>query len=141
MNGGRRDAAGTEPMTAAPRRSLTVLVVEDEAVVAMFLADVLAELNYEVCGVAPTGRAALALAAERRPDFAMVDVRLKGDLDGLDTARKLNDEFNIRSVLLSKDPDALRSAATRGVSPIGILDKPYTPDQLESVLARAIAPQ
>lgn len=106
----------------------------------MFLADVLAELNYEVSGVAPTGREALALAAERRPDIAMVDVRLKGDLDGLDTARKLNDEFNVRSVLLSGDPEALRSAASRGVSPIGILNKPYTPEQLESVLARAFAP-
>jgi CheY-like chemotaxis protein len=128
-------------VTTAPPRSRIVLVVEDEAVVALFLADVLAELNYEVCGVAPTGREALTLAAERRPDIAMVDLRLKGDLDGLDTARKLNDEFNIRSVLLSGDPEALRSAASRGVSPIGILNKPYTPEQLELVLARAFTPQ
>lgn len=141
MNAGRRDAADTEPVTTEPPHSRIVLVVEDEAVVALFLADVLAELNYEVCGVAPTGREALALAAERRPDFAMVDVRLKGDLDGLDTARQLNDEFNIRSVLLSGDPEALRAAASRGVSPLGILNKPYTPEQLESVLARAFAPQ
>jgi two-component system, response regulator PdtaR len=116
-------------------------VVEDEAVVALFLADLLAELNYDVCGVAATGREAIALAAERRPDIAMVDVRLKGDLDGLDTARQLNDQFNIRSVLLSGDPEALRAAASRGVSPLGILNKPYTPDQLESVLARAFASQ
>ena len=140
MNGGRCTAADTETVTTAPPRSRIVLIVEDEAVVALFLADVLAELNYEVCGVAPTGREALALAAERRPDFAMVDLRLKGDLDGLDTARKLSDELNIRSILLSGDPEALRSAASRGVSPIGILNKPYTPEQLEAVLARAFAP-
>jgi CheY-like chemotaxis protein len=151
MNGGCRETAdtepvntepvNTEPVTTAPPHSRIVLVVEDEAVVAMFLADLLADLKYEVCGVAPTGRQALALAAERRPGFAMVDLRLKGDLDGLETARKLRDELNISSVLLSGDPEALRSAASRGVSPIGILQKPYTPDQLESVLARAFAPQ
>jgi CheY-like chemotaxis protein len=128
-------------VTTGLPRSRTVLVVEDEAVVALFLADLLSELNYEVCGIAPTGREAIALAAERRPDIAMVDVRLRGDLDGLDTARQLNDQFSIRSVLLSGDPEALSTAASRGVSPIGILNKPYTPDQLESVLARYFAPQ
>jgi two-component system, response regulator PdtaR len=141
MNGGCRDAADTKTVTTAPPSSRIVLVVEDEAVVALFLADVLAELDYKVCGVAPTGREALALAAEHRPHLAMVDVRLKGELDGLDTARMLNEEFNVRSILLSGDPEALRSAASRGVSPIGILNKPYTPQQLESVLARAFAPQ
>jgi two-component system, response regulator PdtaR len=139
MKGGCRDAANTEPVTTEPACSRTVLVVEDEAVVALFLADVLADLNYEVCGVAPTGRKALALAAERRPHIAMVDLRLKGDLDGFETARKLDEQFDIRSVLLSGDPEALRSAASRGVSPAGVLNKPYTPEQLETVLARAFA--
>ncbi len=71
----------------------------------------------------------------------MVDIRIKGDLDGLETARKLADQFGIRCVLLSGDPESLRSAASRGVAPAGILNKPYTPDQLERVLTSAFASQ
>jgi CheY-like chemotaxis protein len=140
MNGERRDTADTDHATAAPR-SRTVLVIEDEAVVALFLTDLLSELHYRVCGVVPSGREALALAAEHRPDIAMVDIRIKGDLDGLETARKLADQFGIRCVLLSGDPESLRSAASRGVAPAGILNKPYTPDQLERVLTHAFASQ
>lgn len=117
----------------------SVLVIEDEAVVALFLSDLLSELNYEVCAVTATGRQAIELAAHHRPALAMVDVRLKGDLDGLDTAHALNSQFGIPSILLSGDPDALRSAHSKGVSPLAVLNKPYTPEQLESVLADAFA--
>jgi CheY-like chemotaxis protein len=120
-------------------RSRTVLVIEDEAVVALFLTDVLEELNCQVCAVAPSGRAALDLAAKHRPDLAMVDVRLKGDLDGVETALQLHDQFGIRSVLLSGDPEALRTAQSRGVEPIAVLTKPYTPDQVRKILNQAFS--
>jgi CheY-like chemotaxis protein len=117
----------------------SVLVIEDEAVVALFLSDTLSDLNYAVCAVAASGREGLALAAEHRPALAVVDMRLKGDLDGLDTARELNARFGIPSILLSGDPDALRGVRRRGVSPLAVLHKPYTPEQLEAALADAFA--
>ena len=117
----------------------SVLVIEDEAVVALFLSDILSDLNYTVCAVAATGREGLALAAKHRPMLAMVDVRLKGDLDGIDTARELDVRFGIPSILLSGDPHALSSARQRGVSPLAVLNKPYTPQQLEAALAGAFA--
>jgi CheY-like chemotaxis protein len=118
----------------------SVLVIEDEAVVALFLSDVLSDLNYEVCAVAASGRHAIELAERHRPALAMVDVRLKGDLDGLDTARALRTRFGIPSILLSGDPEALRNAEQKGVVPLAVLNKPYTPEQLETVLAGAFAP-
>lgn len=69
----------------------------------------------------------------------MVDVRLKGDLDGLDTARVLSTQLGIPSILLSGDPEALRNAGSKGVAPLAVLNKPYTPEQLESALADAFA--
>ena len=118
----------------------SVLVIEDEAVVALFLSDILADLNYDVCAVAAIGREAIALAARHRPTLAMVDVRLKGEFDGFDTARALRAQFGIPSLLLSGDPDALRNAADRGVTPIAVLSKPYTPEQLKLGLADVFAP-
>jgi hypothetical protein len=101
------------------RRS--VPVIEDEAVVALFLSDILCE--------------GIELAAHHRPSLAMVDVRLKG----LDTAREFDTRFGIPSILLSGDPSALTGARGRGVSPLAVLNKPYTPDQLEAAPADAFA--
>lgn len=114
-----------------------VLVIEVEAVDALFLSDILAELNYDVCSGAASGRQANALVAHRHPALAMVDVRPKGDLDSLDTARAPSAQFSILSILLSGDTDALRSAQSKGVAPLAVLNKPYTPELLESVLANA----
>jgi CheY-like chemotaxis protein len=117
----------------------SVLVIEDEAVVTLFLSDILCDLNYEVRAVAASGREGLELAARYHPTFAMVDIRLKGELDGLDTARELGVRFGIPSMLLSGDPDALQGARSKGVAPLAVLNNPYPPEQLESVLADAFA--
>jgi CheY-like chemotaxis protein len=140
MEGRSRGQADGQTASPGMTRSRTVLVIEDEAVVAMFLTDVLEELNYQVCAVAASGRQALALAFEHRPDLAMVDVRLKGDIDGVETALQLQSQLGVRSILLSGDPEALRSAETRGINPIAVLSKPYTPEQLRTILSQAFAP-
>ena len=114
----------------------SVLVIEDDAVVALSLSDALVELNHNVCAIAASGRQAIELAGRHRPALAMADIRLKGDLDGLDTARALSAQFGIPSILLSGDPEALSSARGKGVGPLAVLNMP---EQLESVLANAFA--
>jgi ActR/RegA family two-component response regulator len=66
-----------------------VLVVEDEAVVAMSVADALERRGWRLCGTAATADEALRLAAERRPAFAVVDIKLAGGGDGLKVGRAL----------------------------------------------------
>jgi two-component system, response regulator PdtaR len=114
----------------------SILVIEDEAVVAL-LYDCRVDLNHNVCAVTASGRQAIEFAARHRPALAMVDVRLKGDLDKLDTARAPSAQFGIPSILLSGDPGALHAARSNGVAPLAVLKKPYTPAQLELVLADA----
>src|SRR3546814_5413123 len=69
----------------------TVLVVEDEALVAFYLEDTLAALGYQCCGVADSAEQALSLAAARRPALALVDVGLRGSRDGIALASDLAD--------------------------------------------------
>jgi two-component system, response regulator PdtaR len=140
MDGKTRGPTTDQTIGSGMSNSRTVLVVEDEAVVALFLTDVLEDLKHIVCTVASSGREALTLAAQHRPDLAMVDVRLKGDLNGVETAALLYDQLGIRSILLSGDPDALRAAQASRAAPIAVLSKPYTPEQLQSVLSQAFAP-
>jgi len=63
-----------------------VLVVEDEAVIAMEIEMRLGKMGYEIVGPAATGERALALAEASRPDLALMDINLVGPQDGVDTA-------------------------------------------------------
>lgn len=128
-----------QPLPAcAPARR--VLIVEDEPVVSLFLQHVLQDLGYEVSGIAPSLRTALAVVAGVRADMAIVDVGLAGDGgDGIDAAIALRERFGIPSVLMtgaSLDGLALR---VERAQPMGLLRKPYTLPDVERTLNSAFA--
>lgn len=72
-----------------------LLIVEDEFIVAAALQANLEAQGYIVVGQADSGEEALALAAARHPDLALMDIRLKGGMDGVETARRLRQEMDI----------------------------------------------
>ena len=114
-----------------------VLIVEDDAILALDLEETLAEWNYGVCGIAKSAAAALELAARHRPFLALVDVGLSGAADGIELALRLRRDFAIPSVFitgaLSSDIEERASPAR----PVGFLCKPYMPSELENVLIAA----
>lgn len=111
-----------------------MLVAEDEHLLARGLANDLTELGFEVFGPASNGQKALDLARERRPDIALLDIRMPV-MDGLTAAQTLYQEHNIPVVILSaySDPPYLRAGKRVGV--FGYLLKPATLDELRVTLA------
>jgi len=69
--------------------SARILIVEDEWLMAQGLKGNLENLGHEVTGMAASGEEALRFAAEHRPDLVLMDINLKGDMDGIDTAEHL----------------------------------------------------
>ena len=65
---------------------LRVLIVEDDVLVSMFLADLVEDADFDLVGVARTAAEALALAQEHRPDIALMDANLKGGVSGVSAA-------------------------------------------------------
>jgi len=125
--------AGTEgagPSLAPPR----VLVVEDDALVALGIRLTLLELGYEVVGIAASESEAIALACSERPDLALMDIRLRGPVDGVDTARRLRADHGIRSVYLSAYADEQTMARVSQTYPLGFVQKPYAASQLRAAL-------
>jgi len=115
-----------------PAKNTRVLIVEDEAIVAADLANKLGLLGYQVVGSASTGERALALAAEQRPDVVLMDIRLGGALDGVDTAARLRTAYDIPVVYLTahSDPDTLVRAL--GTDPFGYILKPFVDRELKT---------
>ncbi|WP_035692029.1 response regulator [Azospirillum halopraeferens] len=118
--------------------SARILIVEDEALVALSLRALLSDGGYEVVGVEATGAGALACAAATRPDLALMDIRLAGPMDGIDTAAALRAQFAIAIVYVSAQTDALTARRAEATHPLGFVVKPFVPRDLLTAVAGAL---
>ncbi|MDE1147689.1 MAG: response regulator [Azospirillaceae bacterium] len=114
------------------------MIVEDDALVALGIRLTVEDLGYHVCGIAASEPEAIALANASQPNLALMDIRLKGTVDGIDTARRLRNEFNLRSVFLSAYTDEQTMARASLTYPLGFVQKPYSAGQLKSALDLAL---
>ena len=106
-----------------------VMIVEDEALVALTLEDVLTEAGYIVCGIADRPTEALEIARVMEPDIAIVDVRLADGGDGIMLAELLLAAMPVLVLFATGNPAEIRARATVGH---GCLSKPF---QAEALLA------
>jgi PAS domain S-box-containing protein len=111
-----------------------VLIVEDERIVARDLQRTLLGFGYDAFAIAASCEEALACAEEKCPAVVLMDIRIKGDLDGIATARMLRDRFATSVVYLTShaDPDTLQRATA--TEPSGYLQKPVRPAELRSAI-------
>jgi DNA-binding response OmpR family regulator len=116
-----------------------ILIVEDEAIIAMDLQETLGEAGYVVLATVASGEEALAFCAGEKPDLILMDVHLQGTLTGIETAQLLRENCAIPSVLLTAhyDPQTLAAAQQAGV--FAYLIKPYDQRELCATLATALA--
>ena len=105
--------------------SSRLLIVEDEAVVAADLEARLVRIGYTVCGIAASGAEAIDLAHEHRPDLALMDIRIQGDLDGVETAETLRKELDVPAIFLTAHSDDATFARAKLSSPYGFVVKPF----------------
>ena len=123
--------------TESPRR--TILVVDDERIVALELQHALAVLGFLVPATAASCADALALAEVNPPQIVLMDLHLRGPVDGIDTARQLRERFDFGLVYMTGGVDAAQRARASATNPAAWLQKPYTQLQLEQALRVAEA--
>ena len=110
--------------------SARLLVVEDDALLASALQELLDDAGFEVVGTAGSAAAALSLAKDQNPQLALIDISLVGPIDGIELACRLRDEYRIPTIFLSglADPEARERALI--AQPLGFLRKPYRASQV-----------
>jgi len=115
-----------------------ILIVDDEVVVAEDIRRQLRSLGYLVVGVVSSGNDAVRLAGEHRPDLILMDVKLKGPIDGIDAARTIHAEYGIPVIYLTafSDEDTLERA--RQTLPLAYLIKPFVSSDLRAALELAL---
>jgi DNA-binding NarL/FixJ family response regulator len=132
----RDDATGAAKQTETPAR---ILVVEDDFLVATDVEAALLDAGFDVVGVAETAEHAIELAAAENPALILMDIRLAGRRDGIDTAIQIYREHGIRCLFASAHSDGLARNRAEPAKPLGWLQKPYTMDRLVAAVKQALA--
>lgn len=115
-----------------------ILVVEDDRIVARDISQQLARIGHSVVGMTASGAEAIDLAVAHRPDLVLMDVRLDGPLDGVETALRIREQTRIPVVYLTAyaDDDTVKRASM--TEPFGYLLKPFENSQLRTVIEMAL---
>lgn len=101
-----------------------IVVVEDEFIIANDLAVILKKAGYDVCGIAESYEEALTIVEDHQPDIVLLDIHLKGELSGIDLARKLRG-LNIAFVYLSANSNQAILEQAKATQPYGFMVKPF----------------
>ncbi len=115
---------------------ISLMIVEDEAVTAMFMETKLRRLGYNVLKCIPTGEEAIVYAAENRPDIILMDIRLAGKMDGIEAAERIKAESEspVRFIFTTGYSDTeFRERALR-LDPAGFLVKPVNIAELTGII-------
>ena len=112
----------------------TVLIVEDESLVALEIAETVKSFGFSIAGICGSSEKALEIAEERRPDIVLMDINIKGGMDGIETARELIRSYRPSVIFLTaySDMDHIRQATA--LQPVGYLIKPVNPNELFAML-------
>ncbi len=115
-----------------------ILVVEDDGIIATRLRNMLISMGYVVLGVAASGKRAIQQAIETRPDLVLMDIDLVGELDGIETARQIQAQFELPVIYLTAcSEDALLQRA-KITAPYSYLAKPVQDSEIHAAIEVAL---
>jgi DNA-binding LytR/AlgR family response regulator len=117
---------------------IKILIVEDESIVAKDIQFSLNKLGYTVCGIASNGDKALEIARLEDPDMVLMDIMLKGNKSGIDTALELKETLSLPVIFLSAYADEATLEKAKIAEPYGYIIKPFKEVDLQSTVEMAV---
>ncbi|MBL8152286.1 MAG: response regulator, partial [Blastocatellia bacterium] len=115
-----------------------VLIVEDESIIAESLKRRLSKFGYEVVGIAMTGEEAIEMAAEKHPDLILMDIQLRGKMDGVEAANHIYSTFKIPVIFITAHTDSTTIERAKVTEPFGYLPKPIKATELQTTIEVAL---
>ncbi len=126
-------------MRQSPSDALRILIVEDETIVALDMRCRLEGFGYQVCGLAVTGPVAIQLADEHRPDLVLMDIKLKGEMDGIEAAGHVREIFEVPIIFVTAFTDDEILKRVMASSSYGYIVKPYHERELKITIELALS--
>lgn len=117
----------------------SVLIVEDESIVAMEIESYIQQLGCHTVGIASNAKDAYTLALQKKPDLILMDIYLKGDIDGIQTASKIKLEMDVLLIYLTAFSDSATIERAVATAPSAYLSKPFNRQELFAAIKIAFA--
>jgi CheY-like chemotaxis protein len=115
-----------------------ILIVEDEHIVAMGIKRMLKSLRYTVTGIASSGEEAISKAESTFPDVVLMDIMLKGEIDGIEAAKEIKAKFEIPIIYLTAYSESNILERAKRTEPLGYIIKPFDENDLYSSIEVAL---
>lgn len=106
-------------------RNTKILIVEDEIIIAADISMMLENLGYDVTGIIPRGEDALKSIESTRPDLVLMDIALKGNMNGIETALHILDNYQIPLIFLTANADDDTYNRAKAAQPYAFIAKPF----------------
>jgi CheY-like chemotaxis protein/DNA-directed RNA polymerase specialized sigma24 family protein len=113
-----------------------ILIIEDEAVIAMDLSDLVTGAGHSVCAVEDTASKAVAAANRERPDLVLADIQLADGSSGIDAVKEILSSFDVPVIFITAFPDRLLTGERP--EPTFLITKPYSPDMVRAAVSQAL---
>jgi DNA-directed RNA polymerase specialized sigma24 family protein/CheY-like chemotaxis protein len=113
-----------------------VLIIEDEAVIAMDLSDIVTAAGHDVCAVETTASGAVSAAKRERPDLVLADIQLADGSSGIDAVRDILAAFEVPVIFITAFPARLLTGERP--EPTFLITKPYSPDMVRAAVSQAL---
>ncbi|MYK39836.1 MAG: PAS domain S-box protein, partial [Gemmatimonadetes bacterium] len=116
-----------------------ILIVEDDEPSATHLEECLKNLGYTVCASVSCGHEAIEKAEHKRPDLALVNIGIEGEISGLETAEQIGSKFDVPVVYLTDEAEEDLLQRTQATNPFGYVLKPFEERQLHLNIQTAVS--
>ncbi|MGE0742798.1 MAG: response regulator [Hyphomonadaceae bacterium] len=113
-----------------------ILIIEDEAVIAMDLSDLVTQAGHDVCAMETTASGAIAAAKRERPDLVLADIQLADGSSGIDAVNAILSSFEVPVIFITAFPDRLLTGERP--EPTFLITKPYSPDVVRTAVSQAL---
>lgn len=110
---------------------IKILIVEDEMIIAANISLQLSNLGYHISGIVPRGEEALLHLKDNKPDIVLLDIQLKGKLDGIETALLMQKEYDIPVIYLTANADDAHFDRAKTTNPYAFISKPFKKTDLQ----------
>ncbi len=107
-----------------------VLIVEDEMIIALTIEQMIKNMGHNVAAKVASGKQAVQQAFQLQPDIILMDIRLKGKMDGIEAMEQIQTEANIPVIYVTGNNDAMYIERIKGTDYIDFIVKPITQHQL-----------
>jgi len=117
---------------------VSILLVEDDDIIARVEDWRLKNLGYTVCGRATTGAEAMEMVVNKKPDLVLMDINIKGNIDGIETAKMIKKGFNIPVIYVTSHSDGATLERAKETKPDGFIIKPFDDNDLRVAIELAL---